>query len=164
MARFVVVLPLEPLAAGDAFAVADWPLHVTLVEPFSVESATTDVIAALHPVAAGADVVRASAGHDALFGRRHDVPVALVHDGGGLTELRERALTALGGIGVAIGRSHREFRPHVTHRPHGRVRFGERLDLGCLTLIDMRPAEGSGHRRVVAAWHLGRAEQGSAGS
>jgi hypothetical protein len=34
MARFVVVLPLVPLAAGDEFTVADWPLHVTLVEPF----------------------------------------------------------------------------------------------------------------------------------
>ena len=31
MARFVVVLPLVPLNAGDEFTVADWPLHVTLV-------------------------------------------------------------------------------------------------------------------------------------
>ena len=31
MGRFAVVLPLEPLAAGDAFPVSAWPLHVTVV-------------------------------------------------------------------------------------------------------------------------------------
>ena len=39
MARFVVVLPLLPLAAGDEFTVAEWPLHVTLVERVGVGGA-----------------------------------------------------------------------------------------------------------------------------
>ena len=42
MARFVVVLPLLPLAAGDEFTVADWPLHVTLVEPFQTDLSADD--------------------------------------------------------------------------------------------------------------------------
>jgi len=154
MARFVVVLPLDPLAAGDEFTVADWPLHVTLVEPFSTELTAEAVTGVLDPIAASADVVRAAAGHDAMFGRRRDVPVTLVHDGGELAALRERALAALGAVGVDLHRSRLEFRPHVTHKHHGRLRFGDRVVLECLALIDMRPPEGSHHRRVVAAWRL----------
>ena len=50
MARFVVVLPLVPLAAGDEFTVAQWPLHVTLVEPFPTSLDAVDVAAVLGEV------------------------------------------------------------------------------------------------------------------
>ncbi len=154
MARFVVVLPLVPLAAGDEFTVADWPLHVTLVEPFSTELTEAELARVLEPLASDASVIRAAAGAAELFGRRRDVPVTLVRDGGELAALRERAVAALGGVGVELGRSRLEFRPHVTHKRHGRLRFGDSVVLECLALIDMRPPEGSHHRRVAAAWRL----------
>lgn len=154
MARFVVVLPLVPLEAGDEFTVAEWPLHVTLVEPFSTELPAATVAGALARVAAGATMIHAAAGADAMFGRRRDVPVTLVREGGELSALRERALAALGMVGVDLGRPRPDFRPHVTHKDHGRLRFGDRVALECLALIDMRPPEGSHHRRVVAAWRL----------
>jgi 2'-5' RNA ligase len=154
MARFVVVLPLMALEAGDEFTVADWPLHVTLVEPFSTERSAADVTDALARVAAGTTVIHAAADGDAMFGRRRDVPVTLVRDGGELAALREQALMALGTIGVDLGRPRLEFRPHVTHKRHGRLRLGDRVELERLALIDMRPPEGSHHRRVVANWRL----------
>ncbi len=154
MARFVVVLPLVPLTAGDEFTVADWPLHVTLVEPFSTELPAAEVAGALAPIVTGATAIRAAAGADAMFGRRRDVPVTLVRDGGELATLREAALAALGTTGADLGRSRLEFRPHVTHKRHGRLRVGDRVELECLALIDMRPPEGAHHRRVVAAWRL----------
>lgn len=154
MARFVVVLPLVPLAAGDEFTVADWPLHVTLIEPFTTELTASDVVSVLAAVASGATVIRGAAGADAMFGRHRDVPVTLVRDGGELAALRERALAALDAVGVDLGRSRLDFRPHVTRKRHGRLRFGDRVVLECLALIDMRPPEGAHHRRVVAAWLL----------
>jgi 2'-5' RNA ligase len=157
MARFVVVLPLVPLTAGDEFTVADWPLHVTLVEPFA-SGLTADAVAeVLESVAAGASAVHAAAGDEAMFGRRRDVPVTLVRDGGQLAALRTRALDALHGAGVDVGRTREDYRPHVTRKRHGRLRPGDRVDLHCLALIDMRPPEGSHHRRVAAAWRLGEA-------
>jgi 2'-5' RNA ligase len=154
MARFVVVLPLVPLEAGDEFTIADWPLHVTLVEPFHTERSAAAVTSALARVVAGATAIHAAAGADAMFGRRRDVPVTLVRDGGELAALRDRAVAALGTVGVDLGRPRLEFRPHVTHKHHGRLGFGERVVLERLALIDMRPPEGSHHRRVVAAWRL----------
>jgi 2'-5' RNA ligase len=154
MARFVVVLPLVPLAAGDEFTVAEWPLHVTLVEPFQTELGAPDVARVLRSEVAGVGVVRATAGEEALFGRRRDVPVTLVRDGGALGSLRERAVGALRDVGIDVGRTRVEFRPHVTRKHHGRLRTGQRVELGTVALIDMRPPEGSHHRRVVDAWPL----------
>ena len=61
MARFVVVLPLVPLGAGDEFTVADWPLHVTLVEPFQTALDATERFGQLGAEALGG-VLRVLAG------------------------------------------------------------------------------------------------------
>ena len=154
MARFVVVLPLVPLAAGDEFTVAAWPLHITLVEPFVTEHPTSVIADAVRASIAGAAAVRATAGDEAMFGRRRDVPVTLVRDGGELAALRKHTLDELHRAGVDTGHARADFRPHVTRKHHGRLRAGDRVALDTVALIDMRPPEGSHHRRVVAAWRL----------
>ena len=159
MARFVVVLPLLPLAAGDEFTVADWPLHVTLVEPFQTGLAAEDlarIVGAVDGIGSHASAIRAAAGEEAMFGRRRDVPVTLVRDGGELLALRSRTLDSLETAGVDV-RPRLDFRPHVTRKHHGALRRGERLVLETVALIDMRPPEGAHHRRVMAAWRLGEA-------
>lgn len=157
MARFVVVLPLVPLATGAEFTVAEWPLHVTLVEPFSTELPEPDVAAVIGRIAEQAAAVRASGGDDAAFGRRRDVPVTLVRDAGELAALRSRALDALREAGVDVDHVREEYRPHVSHKQARRIRWGERVELGTIALIDMRPSTGSHHRSVIAAWRLGAA-------
>lgn len=157
MPRFVVVLPLVPLTEGDEFTVADWPLHVTLVEPFQAgldADELSEVVGGVEGIGTGGTPIRATAGDEALFGRRRDVPVTLVQDGGELAGLRARTLHALVGAGIEV-RSRLDFRPHVTRKQHGQLHPGDRVVLDTVALIDMRPAEGAHHRRVVAAWRLG---------
>jgi 2'-5' RNA ligase superfamily len=157
MARFVVVLPLGPLLPGDEFTVAQWPLHVTLVEPFPTTLAADEVARVLEGVEGigpGAPAIQAAAADEAMFGRRRDVPVTLVRDGGELAALRARTLAALGSVGIDV-RPRLEYRPHVTRKHHGRIRPGDRVVLETVALIDMRPPKGGHHRRVVAAWRLG---------
>jgi len=161
MARFVVVLPLVPLAAGDEFTVADWPLHVTLVEPFQADEAAVDVAVVVARVVSDATPIRAGAGAEAMFGHRRDVPVTLVRDGGQLAALRARTLDALRDAGVDISLTRDDFRPHVTRKRHAHLRMGERVDLDTVALIDMRPPAGAHHRRVIAAWRLGSASDGT---
>ncbi|MBT2500387.1 2'-5' RNA ligase family protein [Agromyces sp. ISL-38] len=157
MARFVVVLPLVPLAAGAEFTVAEWPLHVTLIEPFSTELPASAVATVIGRIAHQADTVHASGGEEAMFGRRRDVPVTLVRDGGELEALRSRALDALREEGVDFGHVREEYRPHVSRKQDRRLRWGERVELGTIALIDMRPSAGSHHRNVIATWQLGAA-------
>ncbi|WP_395243815.1 2'-5' RNA ligase family protein [Agromyces sp. MMS24-K17] len=157
MARFVVVLPLVALTEGDDFAAARWPLHVTLVEPFPTSLGAEEVAAVLGSVdgiGREARALHARGGEPAMFGRRHDVPVTLVVDGGELAALRGRTIAALQHAGVEL-HPRPDYRPHVTRKDHGRVRPGDRIVLGTVALVDLRPPEGAHHRRVVAAWPLG---------
>jgi 2'-5' RNA ligase len=157
MARFVVVLPLVPLVEGDEFTVADWPLHVTLVEPFEAHvtgEAVAGILGRVEGIGSDGSPIRAAAGDEALFGRRRDVPVTLVHDAGELATLRDRSTRALIAAGIEL-RARLDFRPHVTRKHHGALSPGDRVVLDTVALIDMRPTEGAHHRRVVAAWRLG---------
>lgn len=155
MARYVVVLPLAPLERGDEFTVADWPLHVTVVEPFETAEPAERLVAALAPVAAGTQVVRTTTGESAMFGRRRDVPVSLIRDGGEIAALRAAALDALAPTGLDLGRARPHFRPHVTAKRHGRLYAGDHVTFDRLALIDMRPPAGSHHRAVVGVLRLG---------
>jgi len=157
MSHFVVVLPLSPLTTGGSFTVADWPLHVTLVAPFVTDHSNETVASALRGVARDAHAIATTAGDPALFGRRHDVPVTLVRDGGEIAALRANALAALDAAGVDVGLPRPEFRPHVTVKRHGGVNPGDRVMLQQLALVDMRPSTGAHHRSVVGVWPLGEA-------
>ncbi|MFC9560251.1 2'-5' RNA ligase family protein [Agromyces sp. NPDC056965] len=157
MTRYVVVLPLSPLTADASFTVADWPLHVTLVEPFLTDRPPQLIAAALSGVALEARAISSTAGEPALFGRRHDVPVNLVRDGGEIAALRTKGLAALAAAGIEIIHPRADFRPHVTAKRHGRLSLGDRVVLRQLALIDMRPSSGAHHRRVLGAWPLGEA-------
>ncbi|WP_350347391.1 2'-5' RNA ligase family protein [Agromyces sp. G08B096] len=160
MARFVVVLPVAPLEAGAEFEVADWPLHVTLVEPFdAADIPGTRLAAALDAVARAATPIRATAGGDAWFGRRHDVPVTLVVDGSGaIARLRSAAVDAIRATGIRLD-VRQDFRPHVTAKPHGRLHQGAAVLLDRIALVDQRPARGAGHRLVEAVVSLAGADR-----
>ena len=154
MSRFVVVLPVGELAAGDSFPVAQWPLHVTLVEPFATTRQGHEVVELVGPALGAAAAVATTAGDRAGFGRRGDVPVTLVHDDGAILALRRRVLAALRDADVDVARARIEYRPHVTAKPHGEVRPGARLRFDQVALIDMHPPAGAGERAVVAVWPL----------
>lgn len=156
MARYVVVLPLAPLQVGDEFTVAEWPLHVTVVEPFESPASPAELVAALGPVAQRSHEIGTTAGEDAMFGRNRDVPVSLIRDGGEIRMLREHALAALAPLGLDLGRARQDFRPHVSAKRHGRLRAGDRVRFDRLALIDMRPPAGSHHRAVVGVLELRR--------
>lgn len=159
MARFVVVLPLVPLVVGDTFTVAQWPLHLTLVEPFETDAEVEALNAALSPVAAVAAPVPAVVGEDAMFGPRRNILVSLVHDDGALLALRVAAMAALREHGVDLGHTRTDYRPHVTAKQHARMHAGDRLMLDSVALVRLRPPETSHHGRIVGSWPLGEASR-----
>ncbi|WP_136706652.1 2'-5' RNA ligase family protein [Agromyces sp. H66] len=156
MARFVLVLPLEPLVVNDEFTVAQWPLHLTLVEPFETDVEVETLNAALAPVAAGAQAIPVDIGEDAMFGPRKNILVSLVRDDGrALLALRAVSAAALRDRAVDLGHIREDYRPHITAKQHGRVRQGDRLTLDTLALVRLRPPETSHHGRIVGSWRLG---------
>ncbi|WP_166791782.1 2'-5' RNA ligase family protein [Cryobacterium frigoriphilum] len=149
----MVVVPLSPLVTGDTFAVAEWPLHVTVVAPFHTEHTPGEVAAVIAEVAAAQTVITARADVEARFGRRHDIPVTLVVPDPGLTLLHDRLVDALRPLAA---RPHEpaftgpEFRAHVTIKGGRRVTDGDELTLAQLALVDMAPRADAAGRAVLA--------------
>ncbi|WP_400994180.1 2'-5' RNA ligase family protein [Agromyces sp. GXQ0307] len=157
MGRFAIVLPIDPLAAGDSFPVSSWPLHVTVVEPFDTRHDAERVGDLMGPVLHGRLAIDVSAFDRAMFGRRRDVPVTLVSDDGPLGAMRTRLLDALREGDVDVAHARLDFRPHVTDTAHGTMPTGRTVRLRQVALVDLRPPEGRAMRTVAAVWPLDEA-------
>lgn len=154
MGRFAVVLPLEPLAAGEAFPVSAWPLHVTVVEPFETRHDAAWVVDLMTPVLHGRRAIETEAFDRARFGPRRDVPVTLLRDAGPLGAMRVRLLGALRDADVDVARARVDYRPHVTDAASGSIAPGRTVRLPQVALVDLRPPEGRSMRTVSAVWPL----------
>jgi 2'-5' RNA ligase len=153
MSRFVVVLPLAPLRTGESFAVTHWPLHVTVLAPFSTNATVSEVACAIAAATNGQAPLRARAGHEELFGRRHNTPVTLLTENPSLTRLHANLLHTLRPLGSTPDQpafTGRDFRAHVTVKHHARIHEGDELTLTQIALVDMAPRSYPGGRTVLA--------------
>ena len=157
MPRLVVVLPLAPLTVGASFAVAEWPLHVTVLAPFQTDAAPAAIGDALRSAAAGQPPLTLVAGADELFGRRHDIPVTLLLAHAGLGRLRGAVVDAIRPFAADPDEpafAGPDFRAHVTHKPPARLHPGDTLTLSQIALVDMLPRAHAAGRTVLAAHPL----------
>lgn len=156
MGSYVLVVFARPLAEGDVFERAAWPLHATLLR-FDTREDRATVASRVGPALAAVRSFHAEVGPDAGFGRDGDVPVSLLDEGSGLARLHARLLDALEAHATLPGRHHTRsgYRPHISHTL-GRPRPGDRLSVDHVALVDMRPDGDPTHRRVAAVWPLGR--------
>ena len=157
MPRLVVVLPLTPLQTGENFTVGSWPLHITVLAPFKTDAAPSAIAQVIAATMAGFPALTVSVGPDALFGRRHDIPVTLIDDNASLTRLHDRLVEALLPLATAPNEpafSGPEFRAHVTVKQHRRVHAGDELVLAQIALVDMAPRAAASGRTVLATLAL----------
>ena len=157
MTRLVVVLPLGALRVGSCFAVADWPLHVTVVAPFLTDAAPAEIMAAIEAATRHQPALTVRAGEDALFGRKHDVPVTLIQPDEDLSRLHHTLVAAIRPFAATPdgpGFTAPGFSAHVTLKPPARVHPGDTLTLSQITLVDMLPRTHAAGRTVLAATTL----------
>ena len=157
MIRLVVVLPLSPLRVGTGFAVAEWPLHVTVLPPFLTDAPAADIATAMAEVARTRHPLTVVAGDDELFGRRRDIPVSLILPSDDLTALHHALVTAIRPFAAEPDEpafTGPGFRAHVTHKPPERLHPGAVLTLTQLALVDMRPRAHASGRAVLATHPL----------
>jgi hypothetical protein len=151
--RLVIVLPVAPLRVGASFAVAEWPLHVTVLPPFLTDADPGDVGDAIRVAVGGQAPLTVVAGADALFGRRHDIPVTLVLPHEELTRLHHTLVAAIRPFAAEPDEpafTGDGFRAHVTHKPPARLHPGQSLSLGQIALVDMLPRAHTAGRTVLA--------------
>jgi 2'-5' RNA ligase len=159
MSRYVVVLPLTPMTAGDSFLTRDWPLHVTLVPVFESAAEPPQLGSCLAAVAASADPFTVIARQDEAFGPSHTIPVTVVESTADLDALHAACVAALDHLDPAYENPEymsEGYRPHVTVKRHGRVDAGDHLHLRQIALVDMQPGQRAGGREVLAVAALGQ--------
>jgi 2'-5' RNA ligase len=157
MPRVVVVVPLEPLREGDRFRVEDWPLHITVVPPFSTEASSAEMATIIAYVAHNHPPLTVVAGGERLFGRHNTIPVNLVDGNPDLTSLHQALVDALRPVAVTQAErafTSQEFVAHVTVKGHRRVNAGDRLELTQLALVDMAARAEPGGRSVLSTAEL----------
>lgn len=158
MPRLVVVLPLAPLRTGESFLVPEWPLHITVLAPFTTDEQPDVIAAAIARTVARLPVITAVAGGDELFGRRHTIPVTLIADNPALTELRRSLVDGIRPFASAPDEpafTGSDFRPHVTIKQGRRVDAADELVLDQVALVDMAARSLPGGRAVLATFPLG---------
>lgn len=156
MSRLVIVLPLSPLQVGDRFPVQEWPLHVTVLPPFTTDATGTEIGDAIRSVASEHSAVRMVAAGDELFGRRHDIPVTVVAENELLTTLHHELRAAVRPFAAQPDEpafTGAGFRPHVTVKLPARVHEGDTFTLAQLAVVDMAPRASAG-RAVLATIDL----------
>jgi hypothetical protein len=157
MPRFVVVLPLAPLADGDGFSVSSWPLHVTVVPTFVTEASAEVIATGLSPVLRHQPAIEAIAAQEELFGPRENVRVTTLVASAELARLHGMLVSAVAAHDIRFDNPEftgSGYRPHVTAIRRERVAEGDRLALRQAALVDMAPQAGTGHRAVVATFSL----------
>lgn len=152
VARLVVVLPLQPLAAGDGFSLREWPLHITVAPTFVVHQDCNAVISTISPVLRSQTRLLVLAGPDQGFGRSQAIPVTVVDPSPELTNLHHRLLIALTAVGAVFDDpdfTGAGYRAHVTKTRLAHVHPGDHLTLDQVAVVDMAPEGDRRLRRVV---------------
>ena len=128
---------------------ADWPLHVTVLPPFLTDAAPAEISAAIAAATRDQPVLTVRAGEDALFGRKHNVPVTLIQPDERLTRLHHTLVAAIRPFAATPDSP--GFTAHVTVKPPARVHPGDTLTLSQIALVDMLPRTHAAGRTVLAA-------------
>ncbi|MET3806044.1 hypothetical protein ABIB25_003053 [Nakamurella sp. UYEF19] len=181
--RLVVVLPLRRLEVGEAFALRDWPLHVTVAPTFVLDGPARDagsddgcmldsavldsavlemVSAAIEGPLVECPSLRLLAAGDEGFGRSGAIPVTVVEPSVELDALHHLLVAALSDLGARFDDPEftgSGYRAHVTVRQGRRVDTGDVLEPTQAVIVDMEPQGDARLRRVVWARDLGAASQ-----
>ncbi|WP_371818214.1 hypothetical protein [Pseudarthrobacter sp. C4D7] len=170
--NLIFVAFVEPVAEGQVFPRADWPLHITLVRfdlrydagaaattgATGTGTGTRDAADTAERIAALADAPAAAAlgaalrlGEDAAFGRNGSVPVSLIEPQQDLQGLHGQLVAVVGSVdGRILTPAHTlaGYRPHVSHHGGKRLHPGDAVVLDRVALVDMAPGGDHAIRRA----------------
>ncbi|GAB3609574.1 MAG TPA: 2'-5' RNA ligase family protein [Humibacter sp.] len=150
---FVIVAPLETVRPGSEFRTNAWPLHVTLVPPFTTSVPAEIVAELIASVCRSFSPLTVRAAGRELFGRRRDVPVITLEPDPGLLLLHAALMDAVEPVAEqhADRRNVRDrYRPHVSVQRGRSIAPSQPVAIGRVALIDRSPGHQAGLRRVVA--------------
>ena len=141
--KLIIVSFFEDLKPGYRFAASNWPLHLTLVRPFTTEGPVESIETALTKALDQQPAIAMDFGEIGQFGPHEDVPVTTVVKTPELQNLHDRLRALMEEYGAVNNTqwSGKEYRPHVTHQHHGKMEPGQSVQLRQASLLDYQDGE-----------------------
>ncbi|PID31997.1 hypothetical protein CR970_02840 [Candidatus Saccharibacteria bacterium] len=149
--KYTIVQFLEGVSDGCVFSSDNWPLHSTVVDTFAVDWSADELVAALTKVLQVHAPAESVAEGDEFFGDAGQTRVVLLQRSESLLRLHIDVLAGLeaGGLVLNDPQFARDgFLPHATVQRHARLRAGDVVRFGALSVVDMFPG-GDPYKRVV---------------
>jgi 2'-5' RNA ligase len=148
--KWTVISLLEPMADGTEYFWKDWPVHITLADVFAIGWNGEELVENLAMSLADQKPVETTAGDDTLYGPAdYRTKVTLIENTPELQKLHEDIIGLLQDGGVVFNSPQyvgEGYIPHSTVQKHGRLKKGDVVKIGSLTIVDMFP-HGDGYRR-----------------
>lgn len=153
--KYALVQFLEPTKVGDEFDMSKWPLHTTLADVFSVEL-TEELKSDLQRFV---DVhAREHMTTRAIRGRvLGTTPVVLLEITPELQAWHDGLVNVLAKHGAVFNNpefTKTGYLPHVTSRDSNRIKLGDEVAIGAISLVDLFSGGDWQKRRVIAEFKL----------
>lgn len=150
MSKYLLVHFLDDIAEGVRFKSSEWPLHLTIVPPFSIDADPDDLFERILDAKDGKNEEKIPKPIDlkvsgkAMFGSRRDIPVMEVEPAPALRSLHEALVGRMDEAGAVHGdpkHIRERYRPHITVQKSGSAAPGRPIRLDSVTLVGY-PAPG----------------------
>ena len=131
------------------------PLHMTALHWFVSDREQDEIISAFRSALRDTATVITHANREDMFGPEHDIPVTRLERTPELLSLHLALEAAFRHLGAKLEErwvGEKNWNPHVTHQPEGRLFSGDEVHITDLDLITKRA---NGMRELVARGTLG---------
>lgn len=149
MSKYVIVSFVEP-EFPQTFSHADWPLHVTVLRPFSTNLSDDELVEKLQDVCARHSPITTEAKSKELFGPENDVSVTELVNTSELQTLHEEISRIFGSDIEFTAPPYPNYRPHVTDNNGKSIQVGDTVSLTTISLV----ALGQDDRTVLVTTSL----------
>lgn len=144
--KYCLAAFLQPVGTDTAFAMTDWPPHVTLADVFAIDRTGTGIDRKLRALLDREPAVRITASEAALLGA---TAVTLLEKNEHIVALHARLIDLLAANSAVFNTpefTRTGFLPHCTSQKSGRLHPGDTVWIDTITLVDMFP-DGDWRRR-----------------
>ncbi len=157
--RYVIIKLLEQLKDGDEFSPENYPLHITIVPSFQLESMNNSLLKKIEQFCSDFDVFTITAGEDEFFGPSKEVHVTTMIMNDEIRRLHNGLVDILSDAGAIFDEPEymlENYHAHATVQEAIRLHSSDSVAVENITIIDKLPNGNSGKRKLLKTLHFSK--------
>lgn len=150
--RYVIVKLLEQLNDGDEFSPENYPLHITIVPSFQLESMDDALLSEIKQLCENFKAFALTAGEDEFFGPNGDAHVTTMIMKDELQELHNSLVSILSNAGAIFDEPQymlENYHAHATVQTAIRLHSNDSVAVEDITIIDKLPNGNPDKRKLL---------------